>query len=220
MVVASLRQDRRGCPLPPVRLLIFPSQGVRKISFKQFRKALELLAAEKGVAKGKLWRNNAIWVSLVALWSLPPLLPLLARSPNQRCSVVNGFPPFPLNLLAEDLFAQVAACAGPTLNCITTPEAVDPESGRLVACSSASPTAAGVIRGGSGLAGAAFGSGSSSGGWGSEKGGRPISAGSGSVDSAGEAEEAEEAEAGAELASPSQQAQQAEHELQAGVAKL
>lgn len=53
MVVASLRQDRRGCPLPPVRLLIFPSQGVRKISFKQFRKALELLAAEKGIAKGE-----------------------------------------------------------------------------------------------------------------------------------------------------------------------
>ena len=114
----------------------------------------------------------------------------------------------------------MAACAGPTLNCITTPEAVDPESGRLVACSSASPTAAGVIRGSSGLAGAAFGSGSSSGGWASEKGGRPISAGSGSVESAGEEEEAEEAEAGAAVASPSQQAQQAEHELQAGVAKL
>ncbi|KAI7843588.1 hypothetical protein COHA_002830 [Chlorella ohadii] len=147
------------------------TMGARKISFKQFRKALELLAAEKGIAK-------------------------------------------------EDLFAQVAACAGPTLNCITTPEAVDPESGRLVACGSVSPSAAAAL-GGSSLATAPFGSGSSSGGWGSEKEGRPTSAGSGSVKSVGAEEEQEEATgAGAELASGAQQAQQAERELQADVAKL
>jgi hypothetical protein len=109
----------------------------------------------------------------------------------------------------------VAACAGPTLNCITTPEAVDPESGRLVACSSASPTAAGAIAGSS-LAAAAYGSGSSSGGWASEKEGRPTSAGSDSVESQG----AEEGEACAELASAAQRAQQGEQDLQADVAKL
>lgn len=99
--VAGGTQDQLSSGCSPCRkqhaqpLSACTLQGVRKISFKQFRKALELLAAEKGVAKGELWQKNAIWVSLVALWSLPPLLPLLARSPNQRCSVVSGFPPFP-----------------------------------------------------------------------------------------------------------------------------
>lgn len=56
-------------------------------------------------------------------------------------------PPHPHQLLpAEELFAQIASCGGPSLNCTVTPEAVCAESGRLLG-RAASPTVAGASSG-------------------------------------------------------------------------
>lgn len=50
--------------------------------------------------------------------------------------------PPPYSAPAEELFAQIASCGGPSLNQVVTPEAICSESGRLLARSPATEAAA------------------------------------------------------------------------------